>query len=203
MQKPTKERFLEDIKKHKLKIIKDEDTYRHLIMTSGSSIFKYEIITWPNYLCICGDMGCFVFSRIEDMFQFFRSPKDELYINPSYWHEKLQGKDKTDSFKEFDPKIFEKIIKEIFEETTENKSKEEKEKIWEIIQDEILVCGDSFFEESYEEIIERAEESAERYGIEGFTDMHDYDFNSFTYSYIWCLYAIVYAIQKYDEEKKE
>ena len=28
----------------------------------------FDIVTWPGYLCYSGDMGCFVFTRLPDMF---------------------------------------------------------------------------------------------------------------------------------------
>ena len=41
-------------------------------------------------LIASGDVGTYVFSRLADMFEFFRSPMTSdgrLYINDSYWAE--------------------------------------------------------------------------------------------------------------------
>ncbi len=66
----------------------DQGIHRHLEFShNGSSIFQFHITTWPKYLAISGDMGSFVFTRTEDMFQFFRHDK----INPSYWAEKCEA----------------------------------------------------------------------------------------------------------------
>jgi hypothetical protein len=34
------------------------------------------------------------------------------------------------------------------------------------------------------------------------TDLWEYDFKSYTFHYIWCLYAIVWGIRTYDLSKK-
>ena len=75
---------------HELSILHDEGVYRHLQMKQpNTNNMWYDIVTYPNNLVISGDMGCCVFSRINDMFQFFRT--DELSINYSYWSEKEQA----------------------------------------------------------------------------------------------------------------
>ena len=84
------ERFPGDIAKHKLTVLRDDGLYRHLrCARPGSSFYWFEIVTWPGSLAIRGDMGGgWIFSRIEDMFAFFRS-KGHGTINPGYWSEKL------------------------------------------------------------------------------------------------------------------
>ena len=64
--------------------------YRHLLFRQpNSGNMWFEIITWPDSLMIRGDMGSWSFSRVQDMFTFFRS--DQLKINPSYWTEKIDS----------------------------------------------------------------------------------------------------------------
>lgn len=84
--KLTREQFLEDVKDHRLTIIKDDGLYRHLrFKQPGTSNMFFDIVTWPGYLAYTGDMGSFVFTRIEDMLGFFRSKRGELGINTGYW----------------------------------------------------------------------------------------------------------------------
>ncbi|MEU0805727.1 hypothetical protein [Streptomyces sp. NPDC005970] len=40
-------------------------------------------------LVLRGDLGCWSFSRVEDMFDFFREPEDVARMDPAYWAEKL------------------------------------------------------------------------------------------------------------------
>lgn len=84
-------RFISDIANHRLKVIRDDGLYRHLRMQNpGTSCYYYDIVTWPGYLCVTGDMGTWTFSRIADMFDFFGGAF-ELGINTHYWSEKLEA----------------------------------------------------------------------------------------------------------------
>ncbi|STU51511.1 Uncharacterised protein [Klebsiella pneumoniae] len=65
-------RFLIDTAFHRLEIIRDDGLYRHLRMQQPeTSCYYYDVITWPGYLTVTGDMGTWTFSRIADMFDFF------------------------------------------------------------------------------------------------------------------------------------
>lgn len=86
----TFERFTKDVELHQLTVLKDDGLYRHLkVAKPNSNAMHYNITTWPGYLCISGDMGCFTFYRLTDMFEFFRSTPGS--INPTYWEEKVQA----------------------------------------------------------------------------------------------------------------
>lgn len=82
------ERFASDIGAHALTIIRDDGEYRHLrCQTPDSWIYGFDVVTWPGYLAYTGDMGDFMFTRVRDMFTFFRGDRP----NPDYWNEKLVG----------------------------------------------------------------------------------------------------------------
>jgi hypothetical protein len=71
----TEEVFLKDVEKHEMKVLLDNGLYRHLrFAATGQYSWNqwFEIITWPGKLAYSGDMGTYVFERIEDMFEFFR-----------------------------------------------------------------------------------------------------------------------------------
>lgn len=83
-------RFLIDTAFHRLEIIRDDGLYRHLRMQQpGNSCYHYDVITWPGYLTVTGDMGTWTFSRTYDMFRFFGGWTGE--INTGYWSEKLEA----------------------------------------------------------------------------------------------------------------
>lgn len=183
----TREQFLNDIKDHKLKIIQDDGLYRHLRMTSGSSFYRYDIITWPGHLCITGDCGSYLFSRIEDMFNFFRDENQQ--INPRYWGEKVlsesvfgEGVEKF-SVEKFTQNVIEWATEEIEDE-------DEKADMMEEI-DELLNCEDEW--ECVEALRNFTSKKVD------FTDFWEMRCEKYTPQYIWCLYGIVYAIKKYDE----
>lgn len=79
--------FINDTKLHEMTCIKSDGIYRHYrFKKPRSSAYYFDIITFPGYLTMTGDMGTWVFSRVRDMLHFFN--KD--YIDHSYWAEKLQ-----------------------------------------------------------------------------------------------------------------
>lgn len=82
--------FEDDTKDHKMEVVRDDGLYRHLKFRGKDGICWFDLVTWPHVLTIHGDCGTFVFTRIEDMFQFFRGPT----INPSYWSEKVVAEDR-------------------------------------------------------------------------------------------------------------
>jgi len=141
-QKEIKERFLKETKNHKMEVLMDNGVYRHLKFTNeGSQVYRFDIHTWPGYLCICQDMGTYVFSRVPDMFEFFNSDINKEYaINPGYWGEKLQAVDgnrNAPGYEEFSQEIFEEHVWEEFKqfsEEHEGQIEDEREEI----QDELL-----------------------------------------------------------------
>ena len=65
-QSCTEERFLKDAAAHQMEVLRDDGVNRHLrFKNPESSAYWFEIITWPGTLCIDGDMGTFVFRRLQ------------------------------------------------------------------------------------------------------------------------------------------
>ena len=194
----TKESFLKDTESHKLQIVKDDGVHRHIVMSKGSSVYRYEITTWPQFLCFSGDMGCFVFCRVEDMFTFFRQTSGELNISKGYWHQKLEAVDKDGGAKKFSPEVFADVVKHHFDLWVDDAEPdaEKKAKVWQEIESDVLWLAD--------DNKVRAFDAANNFTCEGFefVDFWDNEFEDYTCRFIWCLYAIVYAIQKYDAEVK-
>ncbi len=190
-----REQFLRNVENHQMQSLKEDGVFRYIVMGDGSFNMKYNITTWPDYLCISGDMGCFVFSRIDDMFRFFRVTDDELNINKGYWHEKLQSVDRVDGSMEWSADLFTEEIKNHFDMYLESESDDElKSKIWEDVKSEVLYYADSEYE---------AVGAVNRFESNGFRfeDFWECTVKEYTYRFVWCLYAIVYAIQQYDKQK--
>lgn len=91
MNQPTEESFLRDVAKHEMTVIHDAGEIRHLRFgRPGDSNMHFNITTVPGYLMFTGDMGAWSFTRLRDMFEFFRWKADgPLGINRQYWSEKL------------------------------------------------------------------------------------------------------------------
>jgi hypothetical protein len=191
-------------------IIRDDGVNRHIMFRQpGNSCYWFEILTWPGTLCIKGDCGTYVFSRTTDMFAFFRADRsndpDRLYINKSYWCEKLQAVDCNGygdgHAREFSFESFEQNVKERFENHIESReiSDERRARLWRSIEREVL---------------ERAHDGAVR-AFDALHDFHDDEFprlfedcwewncKEYDFHFIWNLYAIAWAIRKYDAAKVE
>jgi len=190
----TKERFLQDTKDHKLTILKDDGVFRHIVMSRGGSVYQYEITTFPQHLCYTGDMGSFVFRRVEDMFKFFR--QDVLQINPGYWHEKCEAAERDGGAMRYSSELFEGAVKEYFDmyvvDTAE--SKKTQDEIWADIKRDIFYGDDNSADLAFSRILQ--------FESNGFVFEDFYpNVQEYSYRFIWCLYAVVYAIQQYDKTK--
>lgn len=203
--------FLKVVQHHQLTVFRDDGVYRHLIFKKpGDSNCWFQITTWPQFLCISGDMGCYVFNRLEDMFCFFRNR--DLKINPSYWGEKVEaGKVKAYSSEQARDSILASFHQwaddyreskgwEVEEVTEELKAEieahiaEQRERL----SDEILdYCDDRF---SNYQAIRDYEEISGCFDFVDFFDSWD-PLEDYEYHYIWCLFAIVWGIGQYDAFK--
>lgn len=200
MKQDTLKMFQNDIENHAITIIKDDGIYRHIHCANKDKAESwnqwFDIITWPNHLTICGDMGTYVFSRVEDMFNFFR--RDVLSINEGYWAEKLQASDHSrqgNGVKEYCDEVFAAAVGEEFNDYVKNHrlSKEKKNELWDEIKDNVLDA----------ESEEQAHIKAGDFQFEGFQfyDFWEKDLKKYTTRYLWDLYAIVWTIQQYDKIK--
>ena len=186
------ERFLKDVCAHTLEVKKDDGLYRHLSFRGpkpNSWNMWFEIVTWPENLTIHGDMGTWSFSRIADMFEFFRS--SSLKINASYWAEKITSESRFGGpHKKFHPEQFKVNVLRCVEDECDL---EEPEKATVIAALEAEVFG-----EECEVFARKALSEFDCDGFE-FTDAYEIDGDDCTYHYLWCLHAIVWGIGQYDD----
>lgn len=198
----TQEKFDKDVRDHELTVLKDDDGYyRHLrFKNPESGAYFFDIITWPGHLCFTGDMGTQTFARVTDMLNFFRDfGKPEYRINPEYWGEKLLSTSHFGGYEEFDRDVFKKNLREDFDQQHECVDDEVKEGAWTEVQEEII---DWLEDDDMSSAIRRAMDFKSDYGTE-FVDFYEYNFTRFTFHYIWCCYALVWAIRKYDAYKDD
>jgi len=201
-----KERFDKEIVEHEMTIHQDRGLYRHIVFAvPGTNIYHFNLTTFPNYLIISGDMGTYAFSRVEDMFRFFRN--ERICINPSYWGEKLKSISTNGGYEKFNVDEFKQGVEESFEAYREYlDDKELADKIWADIKMTVIdpanddgagwVAMQSAIEYRYEDIL------ADINIGNIFQDFWEHSCNRFDYNYIWCLWAIVHGIKMYDEFKK-
>jgi hypothetical protein len=124
--------FLRDVDAHVMHIKQDEGVFRHIRFSQGgSSVYHFDITTWPGYLCISGDMGCFVFARTADMFTFFRGDR----INPQYWAEKIQATNNRSGHRSFSIDLLKQAVADDFD-RWEFDDDAQKTAAWKAITDE-------------------------------------------------------------------
>jgi hypothetical protein len=120
-------RFAGDTAGHRMIVLHDDGLYRHIRFKNyvlcndaeyrpGYSCYWFDLITWPGSLTINGDCGTFTFSRITDMFEFFRS---RYGINPQYWAEKLRAPEPSGA-KKYSPDLFRRQVAEEVTEAAED-----------------------------------------------------------------------------------
>lgn len=193
--KCTKQIFLEDIENHQMYVIRDEEVYRHLrFKKPGTNCMSFDIITWPGHLCYTGDMGTYVFKRLPDMFEFFRTKSNEageISINLDYWEEKCIAIDHRIGITEYSKDNVRTCITERLADGDVSPA------LRQAIENEILNnIPDNEFE---------ARDMINNFEHEGFTfqDFWEANLSNYTYRYVWCCYALVWGIQRYDILKEE
>lgn len=216
----TEARFLHDVRDHKMTVIRDDGVHRHLrFRRPYEGAYWFDLITWPGTLCIDGDMGTYVFRRLDDMFEFFRTDREwmtrrgnKLGINPSYWSEKLQSESTYGKgFEEFSSESFRRNVMEDVAEWKEANQPDEDASVSE--RDDFDQIVESLMEELEERVLSKADDGEIRamdaaYEFESeaaddfeLTDVWEWRCREYTFHFIWCCYAIAWGIQVYDDAK--
>lgn len=197
MRHPSNEIFQRDVAGHLMTSHCDNGIHRHLAFKNPDSFAcGFHITTWPGYLAISGDMGSYVFSRLPDMFEFFRGDDG---INPGYWAEKLTAHDQHGGHKAFDSDLYRECLKRDFE-GWHFTSEDDRAKAWEAIEDE---WGGISQADTLHDALNKALRWKCPISGQGFTDFWDHTLEDYTYRFIWCCLAIVWAIGIYDASKVE
>jgi hypothetical protein len=219
MTDPSEELFLRDVAEHQMIVLRDDGLYRHIrFKQPGTMSMYFDLITWPGRLCYTGDMGTYVFQRLEDMFQFFRVDREyavsrnkRLYINLGYWTEKLVAVDGGrfgGKSMEFSKEKFRTVINEYrvrwMRDAKERDllDKDQRRDLWEAVESEVLDVMD-------DDDGTRTECAAYDFHHENrlsgrtwhFEDLFEHNFKEYTFHMVWCCYALAWGIQQYDDAK--
>lgn len=194
----TLDRFQNDIKDHVLTVNLDQGLYRDItIGKPGTGDMRYHITTRPGYLMFTGDMGSFTFSRLDDMFNFFRGDR----VNLGYWEEKLEAVDSRKGCKEYSADKAKKEMLDWLSNFIEDLDIDDDE-----FRDNVVDATDAVKNIDYSDEYSFVECVRDwDADIAGGMDLDDFFGNSvesYTFHYIWCCHAIVHAIKMYDESKK-
>lgn len=195
-------KFVREIGHHTMQIIHDDGgVNRHIrFRRPDSMLMHFDLITWPGHLCYTGDMGTYVFKRLEDMFEFFRlAPgKAPHRMDLRYWAEKLVAVDAQDLAKEWSAQTFCDEVRDHFEQFTsdpEDWPPHRKEALWRQIDDQVCYAARTFDEH-------RAFESLQMFNVDGFRfEDWDRDCKNWTHRFLWCCNALEWAIATYDAHR--
>jgi hypothetical protein len=208
MNNPTQQSFLKDVADHSMTVLLDDGLYRHIRFQGARHPWNqwFDIVTWPGRLAYSGDMGTFVFARLEDMFEFFRSrpsgDPSKLFINTGYWAEKLQAVDRdhrNNSEMAFSEELFlERVEEHVSEWINEYPlTGKEKKELREAIAENVLCYADDGEYEAHRALREfSAEVGGHKFE---FCDTWEWNLREYTYRFVWCCYAIAWSIQQYDK----
>lgn len=208
----TEASFLKDVAKHELIVLREDGVNRHLrFKQPGTTSYYFDLITWPGCLCLTGDMGTYVFTRLEDMIEFFRTDREHgtgqgLKINRSYWAEKLIAVNsncgRDGSAFEFSPEKFQRRVKEQLVSwwRDEGLTREQRCELREEVEHQVLNrCDDG-------EV--RARDALDEFECEidgstfRFRDAWEWGLTDYTYHFTWCCYALAWGVLLYDRFKQ-
>ncbi|MYX67318.1 hypothetical protein K388_05052 [Streptomyces sp. KhCrAH-43] len=188
-------RFKRDTANHAMTVLHEDGLYRHLRFSSNSrgyGEYWFDLVTWPGRLAMCGDMGDdYVFSRLPDMFEFFRADR-QWGINPDYWAEKLGGG--RSSVQEYSEGAFRQIVRELFVSAVQ--CGEAPRGLGKAVRADILD-----YDLSDEAEARKLLESFEYKGF-AFGDTWEFRFRDYDHSFLWACYAIQWGIARYDRVRK-
>jgi len=192
----AKQQFLETTANHTMQVLQDDGVHRHLSFTNGgSSIYRFDLITWPGHLCITGDVETYVFQREHDMFTFFRS-SNEYRINPRYWSEKIQNAGDSKCERHSEAKFKANINEWVSE--WEFDDEELKAEVLRAVQDNILdYAGDETL--AYHAVAEFDDYYDQGYHFQDFWEVSSSEYH---FGYLWSCFAIVHGIELYNAQQQ-
>lgn len=189
----TEQDFLKSVQEHAMTIENDNGVHRCVHFGKpGIGTYHFRLVTWPGHLAISGDMGDFTFSRLEDMFDFFRGES----INPRYWGEKLTAVSQFGGYKVFDWDLFAANLKDRL--IDQHDDQHTADEIEAALMERLRFADED--EYGAVELIRNWDED------EDFLRIDPCDAptgEKYSFQYLWCLYAIVWGIHQYDKAKEQ
>lgn len=191
----TAEVFALNVAEHQMTVLHEDGLYRHIrFARPGTGMYRFDLVTWPGYLAIAGDMDSYTFTRVTDMFEFFRAASgwNHSRINPGYWAEKVtDGRERAHRYSE---DRFAQLVKETFVDVVRNGRAPAG--LGKAVREEILDAYDIGWESGAREALEAFEFKGFR-----FRDIWDWDFSDWDWHYLYACHAIQWGIEQYDRAR--
>ena len=196
------ESFLKDVQKpgaeHVIEVIKDDELYRHLrFKRPGTTCMHFDIVTWPGHLAYSGDMGSYTFTRLWDMFEFFRRKVGDD-IDFRYWAEKCIAADNGDGIEKWSRDAFGEATYDFFVNYCEGRDDLTEEDVQTLAADlQSMLRGVTCEFESYTDVGDFLSKlpSGQRVMLD---DFYEYRVSEYSHRFLWCCHAIAWGIEQYD-----
>jgi hypothetical protein len=194
-------RFAEAVRDHKTNILIDTEHMKQWHCgRSRSSTYAFTITTWPGYLTITGDMGCYTFRRERDMLSWFNQSRPayegDRDINPDYWSGKLEAQDtRRSGYEVFSEDAFEISIREAMAGYLANFSLSQAKRIVLEAQADDLFRAPDGRDEALSRVMNWKCPVTRSYPFDDFWDSNttEYDFG-----FLQACHAILWGIKQYD-----
>jgi hypothetical protein len=195
--KHVAKRFAGECGNHQMTVLHDDGLYRHLRFTAREGYsYWFDLITWPGSLTFNGDMGTWVFSRVEDMFDFFGGS----YVNYDYWGEKVRA----GQTKAYCEELFKQLVTEHAQELID--SGDQPAALMAAINEDIFE-EDYSYETGARQLLDefRFMPPAAEGIVSGlefqFADTWEWGFRTYTVHYLYACHAIQWGIGQYRSAK--
>lgn len=173
--KDISEKVKNDLKDHAITLLHSDGLYRHWKCSRPSSwVYGFNIVTWPGYLCFCGDMGEYVFARTSDMVEFMQGACRSY----DYAAQKCVASCR-DGIYQWSPEIFQEKLHAYLKDYPENEEK---------VND---------IRETYENTSSPEQAKQAMYDSDLWDEIPNCE--ALTFRFIWCLHALQWAFDKIND----
>lgn len=175
-------------------VASDGGPYRHIrFARPGTSIWRFDLVTWPGHLTISGDLESFTFKRIHDMFDFFGPTP-----NPGYWAEKCIAGEVRSRFS-VDHYIGQ--VNEYVEEARGDYSAEQFEDLKRDIHADLIADAPEYVEEAQQRLSDYCYAPVDGQGERGrdfyFSDTWEWRLGGYSHHFLLALHAIARGVAAY------
>ena len=215
----SEERFLRDVAKHEMTVIRDDGVHRHIrFKQPDSGNMFFDLVTWPGFLCYSGDMGTYVFQRTQDMFGFFRKNGRLDGIDHRYWAEKIEAADRTGVEKHSHDEFTRQINDWVNQKAEGDKPGDDEPEqlaLWaeayaELraeVESEVLSADSNEVRcfDAANDFQHAGDAWQAFYGPDAkfeFADFWEVDTKEYTPRFLWCCYALAWGIEQYDAAQR-
>ncbi len=182
--------FVASTRDHTMTVLHDDGLYRHIRFARlGSSIYRFDLVTWPGHLSITGDLESYTFARMPDMFGFFASTPG--HINPGYWGEKIVA---GSVVMKHSPAKFTQCVVDHFWERRHEFEGDCDELFYAIRRDVLEYAEGDYEARAAVDRFEYVTPSGRRFE---FYDTREWNFTDYSVHYLRSLHAIVWGINEY------